>query len=97
MHIRLFAQMREAAGHGHRQTGLQQSLVALGQREVYIDRIKLLQCDHCVARIQVLTKIDLPADEAEIEDLVERLMGKKAEARFQFIQDNALSVANLDV
>ena len=32
------------------------------------------------------------------EDLVERLMGKKAEARFQFIQDNAqFAAADLDV
>jgi topoisomerase-4 subunit B len=40
----------------------------------------------------------VPASEDEIEDLVERLMGKKAEARFQFIQDNAqFAVADLDV
>ncbi|RZJ01217.1 MAG: type IIA DNA topoisomerase subunit B [Brevundimonas sp.] len=47
---------------------------------------------------RTLAKIDLPADEAEIEDLVERLMGKKAEERYRFIQDNArFAVADLDV
>jgi topoisomerase-4 subunit B len=47
---------------------------------------------------RTLAKIDLPSDETEIEDLVERLMGKKAEARYQFIQDNArFAVADLDV
>ena len=36
--------------------------------------------------------------EASIEDLVERLMGKRAEARFQFIQENAQFVKEeLDV
>lgn len=47
---------------------------------------------------RTLAKIDLPSDEAEIEDLVERLMGKKAEERYRFIQDNArFAVADLDV
>ena len=47
---------------------------------------------------RTLARVELPSDEAEIEDLVERLMGKKAEARYQFIQDNArFAVADLDV
>ncbi|WP_414644980.1 DNA topoisomerase IV subunit B, partial [Brevundimonas sp.] len=47
---------------------------------------------------RTLARVELPEDEAEIEDLVERLMGKKAEARYQFIQDNArFAVADLDV
>ena len=47
---------------------------------------------------RTLARIELPESEAEIEDLVERLMGKKAEARYQFIQDNArFAVADLDV
>ncbi|MDQ8029429.1 MAG: DNA topoisomerase IV subunit B, partial [Brevundimonas sp.] len=47
---------------------------------------------------RTLARVELPEDETEIEDLVERLMGKKAEARYQFIQDNArFAVANLDV
>lgn len=47
---------------------------------------------------RTLARIELPDSEAEIEDLVERLMGKKAEARYQFIQDNArFAVADLDV
>jgi topoisomerase-4 subunit B len=33
-----------------------------------------------------------------VEDLVERLMGRKPEARFQFIQENAeFAAADLDV
>ena len=47
---------------------------------------------------RTLARVELPGDESEIEDLVERLMGKKAEARYQFIQDNArFAVADLDV
>ncbi len=34
---------------------------------------------------------------AEIDDLVDRLMGKNAEARFNFIQDNAEFVQDLDI
>ena len=37
-------------------------------------------------------------DGGETGDLVERLMGKRAEARFQFIQENArFAVEDLDV
>ena len=32
-----------------------------------------------------------------VKDLVERLMGKKPELRFQYIQENAKFVAELDV
>ena len=47
---------------------------------------------------RTLARVTVPDAEAEIEDLVERLMGKRAEARFQFIQDNArFAVAELDV
>ena len=47
---------------------------------------------------RTLARVTLPASEEDIEDLVERLMGKKAEARYQFIQDNArFAVADLDV
>ena len=47
---------------------------------------------------RTLARVTVPASEDEIEDLVERLMGKKAEARFQFIQDNAqFAAADLDV
>lgn len=34
---------------------------------------------------------------ADVDDLVERLMGKNAESRFQFIQDNAEFAENIDV
>ena len=47
---------------------------------------------------RTLARVTLPASEDDIEDLVERLMGKKAEARFRFIQDNAqFAAADLDV
>lgn len=41
--------------------------------------------------------LELPTGKNEIDDLVERLMGKNAESRFQFIQDNAQFVENIDV
>ena len=37
------------------------------------------------------------ADGKETEDMVERLMGKKAELRFQFIQENAAFATSVDV
>jgi len=47
---------------------------------------------------RTLARVTLPESEHDIEDLVERLMGKKADARFRFIQDNAqFAVADLDV
>jgi topoisomerase IV subunit B len=47
---------------------------------------------------RTLARVSVPESEDEIEDLVERLMGRKAEARYQFIQDNArFAVADLDV
>ncbi|MBU1384402.1 MAG: type IIA DNA topoisomerase subunit B [Alphaproteobacteria bacterium] len=47
---------------------------------------------------RTLARVTVPSSEDEIEDLVERLMGKKAEARYQFIQDNARFVVDeLDV
>ena len=47
---------------------------------------------------RTLARVTLPASEEEIEDLVERLMGKRADARYQFIQENAkFAVADLDV
>lgn len=33
----------------------------------------------------------------DVDDLVERLMGKNAEPRFQFIQDNAEFASDIDV
>ena len=47
---------------------------------------------------RTLARVSLPESEEEIEDLVERLMGRKADARYQFIQENArFAVADLDV
>ena len=41
---------------------------------------------------------DVPRNpRAETDDLVERLMGKNAESRYQFIQDNAEFVEDIDV
>ena len=34
---------------------------------------------------------------AAVDDLVERLMGRQAESRFEFIQDNAEFVQDLDI
>lgn len=36
-------------------------------------------------------------DVADTDDLVERLMGRNAEARFRFIQDNATFVEDIDI
>jgi len=38
---------------------------------------------------RTLARVTVPTSEDAIEDLVERLMGKKADARYRFIQDNA--------
>jgi len=47
---------------------------------------------------RTLARVVLPESEVEIEDLVERLMGRKPEARFKFIQENARFVVDeLDV
>ena len=37
------------------------------------------------------------AEADETDDLVERLMGKKAEMRFQYIQENAAFAKDLDI
>jgi topoisomerase-4 subunit B len=45
-----------------------------------------------------LIRVNIDEDDAgETGDLVERLMGKKPELRFQFIQENARFVEELDV
>ena len=47
---------------------------------------------------RTLARITLPRSEEMVEDLVERLMGRKPEARFQFIQENAeFAVDDIDV
>jgi topoisomerase-4 subunit B len=40
---------------------------------------------------------DAAADEKEAADIIERLMGRKPELRFAFIQENARFVEELDV
>ena len=45
-----------------------------------------------------LIRINIDEDEpGQTDDLVYRLMGKKPELRFQYIQENAKFVENLDV
>ena len=47
---------------------------------------------------RTLIRVAIDADDdGETDGLVERLMGKKAELRFQYIQENARFVADLDV
>ena len=47
---------------------------------------------------RTLARVTLPRSEELVEDLVERLMGRKPEARFQFIQENAeFAAADLDI
>lgn len=47
--------------------------------------------------IENMTDSDSGPSLADIDDLVERLMGKNAEARFNFIQENAEFVQDLDI
>jgi topoisomerase IV subunit B len=50
------------------------------------------------AGLRTLARVDIADDEkAQTEAMVERLMGKKAELRFQFIQENATFAKDLDV
>ncbi|MEM7189798.1 MAG: DNA topoisomerase IV subunit B [Pseudomonadota bacterium] len=44
-----------------------------------------------------LIRVSVSDDEGDTGDLVERLMGKKAELRFQYIQENARFAEDLDV
>jgi topoisomerase-4 subunit B len=45
-----------------------------------------------------LAWVTLPRSEEAVADLVEQLMGKKADQRFKFIQENAeFAVGDLDV
>ena len=47
---------------------------------------------------RTLARVTLPHAEKSVEDLVEQLMGRKPESRFQFIQENAeFAIADLDV
>jgi len=47
---------------------------------------------------RTLARVTLPESEEEVEELVEKLMGRKPELRFKFIQDNAqFAAADLDV
>ena len=47
--------------------------------------------------IEAEENLDAPDPQAEVKDLVERLMGRNAEPRYQFIQDHAEFVEDIDV
>ena len=44
-----------------------------------------------------LIRVSIADDEGDTGDLVERLMGKKPEMRFQYIQENARFAEDLDI
>jgi topoisomerase-4 subunit B len=46
---------------------------------------------------RTLIRVSVSDDEGETGNLVERLMGKKPELRFQYIQENARFAEDLDV
>ena len=46
---------------------------------------------------RILLRVVLPDDKGATGDLVEQLMGRKADARYRYIQDNARFVTDLDV
>ncbi len=46
---------------------------------------------------RVLLRVMMPEKEVEVIDLVEALMGKKPELRFNFIQENAFKALELDI
>ena len=48
-------------------------------------------------KTRTLIRVTVADDEGETAGLVERLMGKKPELRFQYIQENARFVEDLDV
>jgi len=60
-------------------------------------RVTLPQAQSLSA-LNALDDVDAPADNiADVDQLVDQLMGKNAESRFNFIQENAEFVADLDV
>ncbi len=48
-------------------------------------------------RKRQLLRVTVEDDASAAQDLIQNLMGKKAETRFKFIQDNALNVKDLDI
>jgi topoisomerase-4 subunit B len=66
-----------------------------GLGEMPPSALKETTMDH--AKRTLLKVTALIEDRAETSDLVERLMGRRPELRFQFIQDNAHSVAEVDI
>ena len=64
-------------------------------------RVKLPEAAAMVSQLHDDVEGDNPLEAqvtlADVDDLVERLMGKNAEPRFQFIQDNAEFASDIDV
>jgi topoisomerase-4 subunit B len=60
-------------------------------------RISLPDVSEIIAMEGVVDDIEAPKADNEIDSLVDRLMGKNADARFQFIQDNAEFASEIDV
>ncbi len=50
-----------------------------------------------IAALGLTEEETIPAPISDADDLVERLMGKNAEARYEFIQDNAQFASDIDV
>ena len=48
-------------------------------------------------RRRTLLQVHVPSDRHATNDMVERLMGRKPELRFQFIQERARTADSLDV
>ena len=69
------------------------------QRPASHDRVPHLHVSQRDAlATRTLARVSLPRAEDSIEDLVERLMGRKPEERFKFIQEHAAFAAeDLDV
>jgi topoisomerase-4 subunit B len=59
-------------------------------------RVTLPEARNVMDMVHEDTNIDDPSL-ADVDDLVERLMGKNAESRFNFIQDNAEFVQDIDI
>ena len=64
-----------------------------------IDKESLLKSlEYLIEKMEKDAKINIDEDEpGQTDDLVDRLMGKKPELRFQYIQENAKFVEDLDV